>query len=132
MLERATRPPRIRLHSPDPRPGREVHGRLRRRLRQRGHQRHPNPPRSPNCNPHAERFVRSAREECTDRLLIFDRGHAEKVLHDYARHFNRHRPHQGRSQLAPLDEANVIPLPPARIERRQAVAGLINEYHRAS
>ncbi|MGW3131093.1 integrase core domain-containing protein [Streptomyces sp. NPDC001123] len=90
------------------------------------------PPRSPNCNPHAERFVRSAREECTDRLLIFDRGHAEKVLKDYARHFNRHRPHQGRGQLAPLDDANVIPLPAARIERRQAVAGLINEYHRAS
>ncbi|WP_316770295.1 IS3 family transposase [Streptomyces sasae] len=39
----ATRPPCIRLHSPDPRPGREVHGRLRRRLRQRGHQRHRNP-----------------------------------------------------------------------------------------
>jgi hypothetical protein len=90
------------------------------------------PPRSPNCNPHAERFVRSAREECTDRLLIFDRGHAEKILHEYATHFNRHRPHQGRDQLAPLDDPNVIPFPTARIEHRQAVAGLINEYRRAS
>nr|WTB34873.1 transposase [Streptomyces sp. NBC_00830] len=90
------------------------------------------PPRSPNCNPHAERFVRSVREECTDCTLIFDCGHAEKILHDYARHFNEHRPHQGRGQLAPLDDPNVIPLPPARIERRRAVAGLINQYHRAS
>lgn len=57
-------------------------------------------PRSPNCNPHAERFIRSVREECTDRLLIFDRGHAEKILHDYARRFNGHRAHQGRDQLA--------------------------------
>ncbi|GAB2806665.1 hypothetical protein GCM10027073_44210 [Streptomyces chlorus] len=89
------------------------------------------PPRSPNGTPHAERFIRSARQECTDRVLIFDRGHAEKVLHDYARHFNAHRPHQGRNQLAPLDDPNVIPLPAARIERRQAVAGLINEYRRA-
>ncbi|MGW7006913.1 integrase core domain-containing protein [Streptomyces sp. NPDC054933] len=89
------------------------------------------PPRNPNCNPLAERFIRSVREECTDRLLIFDRSHAEKILHDYARHFNRHRPHQGRSQLAPHDDPNIIPLPAARIARRQAVAGLINEYRRA-
>jgi putative transposase len=83
-------------------------------------------------NPHAERFIRSVREECTDRVLIFDQGHAEKLLHDYTRHFNSHRPHQGRNQLAPLDDPNVIPLPTARIERREAVTGLINEYHRAS
>ncbi|WP_240654122.1 hypothetical protein [Streptomyces sp. AcE210] len=40
------------------------------------------PPRSPNCTPHAGRFIRSAREECTNRILLFDRGHAEKILHD--------------------------------------------------
>ncbi|MGW0632526.1 integrase core domain-containing protein [Streptomyces sp. NPDC002758] len=90
------------------------------------------PPRSPNCNPHAERFIRSVRDECTNRLLIFDRGHAERILHDYARHFNGHRPHQGRNQLAPLDDPNVISLPAARIQRQQTVAGLISEYRRAS
>jgi hypothetical protein len=90
------------------------------------------PPCSPNCNPHAERFVRSVREECTDRVLLLNRGHAEKILRDYARHFNEHRPHQGRSQLAPNDDPTVIPLPATRIERRQAVGGLINEYRRAS
>ncbi|MCX4458282.1 transposase [Streptomyces sp. NBC_01340] len=51
------------------------------------------PPRSPNFNPHTERFVRSAREEYTNRILIFDRGYAEKIHHNYARHFNQHRPH---------------------------------------
>ncbi|MDF2261569.1 integrase core domain-containing protein [Streptantibioticus ferralitis] len=89
------------------------------------------PPRSPNCNPHAERFIRSVREECTNRLPIFDCGHAEKILHDYARHFNGHRPHRALNQLAPMNDPNVIPLPTARIERRQAAAGLINEYRRA-
>jgi hypothetical protein len=58
-----------------------------------------------------QRFVRSAREECTNHLLIFDRGHAEKILHDYARHFNGHRPHQSRDQLPPLDNPNVKPRP---------------------
>ncbi|MYU17902.1 transposase [Streptomyces sp. SID8361] len=90
------------------------------------------PPRSPNCNPHAERFIRSVREECANRLLIYDRGHAQRILHDYAHHFNEHRPHQGRQQLAPLDDPKVLLLPAARIKRRQAVTGLINEYRRAS
>jgi hypothetical protein len=90
------------------------------------------PPPSPNCNPHAQRFLRSLRQECTDRLLPFDRGHAQKILHDYARHFNGHRPHQGHNQLAPHHDPNVIPLPTTRVERRPAVASLINEYHQAS
>ncbi|MFE5165456.1 integrase core domain-containing protein [Streptomyces sp. NPDC056697] len=119
------------MHSPHPRPGREIHGRFRRRVRQRGHHCDQDPSTQPNCNPHAERFIRSAREECTDRVLLFGRGHAEKILHDYAHHFNSHRPRQGRDQLAPSDNPNVIPLPAARIKRRQAVASLINEYHRA-
>ncbi|MFD7505332.1 integrase core domain-containing protein [Streptomyces sp. NPDC059850] len=90
------------------------------------------PPRSPNCNPHAKRFRRSVREECTARVLIFGRGHADKLLHDCARHFNSHRPHQGRNQLARFDAPNVIPLPTTRLEHTQAVTSIINEYHRAS
>ncbi|WP_238935552.1 transposase [Saccharopolyspora spinosa] len=90
------------------------------------------PPRNPNRNPHAERFIRSVREECTNRVLTFDRGHAEKIRQEHACHFNTHRPHQARDQRAPLDDPNVIPLPTARIERRKAVAGLINEYRQAA
>ncbi|MGW7006924.1 integrase core domain-containing protein [Streptomyces sp. NPDC054933] len=56
------------------------------------------PPRSPNCNPHAERFIRSVRQECTNRLLIFNRSHAERILQQYVCHFNSHRPHQGRNR----------------------------------
>jgi hypothetical protein len=75
--------------------------------------------------------VRSEREECTDRVLLLDRGHAEKVLRDYARHFNDHRPHQGRNQLAPNDDPEATPLPHTRIQRRHAVTGLINKYRNA-
>jgi putative transposase len=126
------RRPRQQIPVPHPGPRRQVHRRVRRGLHQRSHHGGQDPPRSPHCNPHAERFVRSVREECTDRILLLDRGHTEKILRDYAHHFNNHRPHQGRHQLAPTDDPTVIPLPPPRIKRHHAVAGLINEYRTAS
>jgi putative transposase len=73
------------------------------------------PPSSPNRNPYAERFVRSTCEERTDNILLLERGHAEKVLTDFATHFNNHRPHQGRNQSAPSDNPDVIPFPTYRI-----------------
>jgi hypothetical protein len=94
----APRRSRRRVHPPGLGPGREVHRRPRRRPRRRGHHRGQDPPRGPNRNPHAERFIRSVREECTDRVPLLDRGHAERVPRDYARHLSRHRPHQGRDR----------------------------------
>ncbi|WP_243657905.1 integrase core domain-containing protein [Parafrankia sp. BMG5.11] len=56
------------------------------------------PPQSPQANAIAERWVGTARRECTDRLLIVSERHLTSTLTGYAEHFNTHRPHRSLSQ----------------------------------
>ena len=90
------------------------------------------PVRAPRANAFAERFVGTVRRECLDHLLILNEAHLRAVLADMTRHYNNHRPHQGRQQQAPNDTAGRVVDLTAAIERRQLLGGLINEYRRAA
>jgi putative transposase len=93
-------------------------------------------PQAPRMNAYAERWVKTVRTGCTDRMLIAGERHLRTVLETYVEHYNRGRSHQGhRLDLhAPDDERNIVafPTPTDRIRRRTVLAGLINEYEAAA
>jgi putative transposase len=76
------------------------------------------PPRRPRANAYAERFVRTVRAECTDRMLIAGERHLRVVLAEYIGYYNTGRSHQGKGMelRAPDDDPDIIafPVPPAR------------------
>ncbi len=87
---------------------------------------------SPRANSFAERYVGTLRRECLDHLLVCSERHLRRILAEYARHYNQHRPHQSREQRPPLHEPGQPVDITSRITRRQVVHGLINEYRRAA
>jgi transposase InsO family protein len=90
------------------------------------------PPRSPQANAYAERFVLTARREVTDRMLIFGERHLRLVLAEYEAHYNGRRPHRSRQLRPPRPDHPVADLSRKRIQRRPVLGGLINEYERAA
>jgi putative transposase len=87
------------------------------------------PPRSPNLNAYAERFVRSVKTECTQRMVFFGRSSLERALTHYVAHYHEERNHQGlqnrllRCSDGPINLAG-------RVRRRERLGGMLNFYHR--
>jgi putative transposase len=90
-------PPRFLIHDRDSRYG----GIFDRRLGHLGITQIRTPFRSPRTNAIAERWIRSARTECLDLVLIFSERHLRYLLAQYVGYFNCWRPHRSIDQRAP-------------------------------
>jgi transposase InsO family protein len=88
------------------------------------------PARSPNLNAHAERWVRSVKEEALSKLILFGEGALRKVLNEYATHYHQERNHQGKGNglLVPLASAGHSE--GQLIRSRERLGGLLKYYYR--
>jgi len=86
------------------------------------------PPRSPNLNAYAERFVRTIKESCLSRLIIFGERGLRKAITEFVTHYYFERNHQGLDNRLILGRAKSYPHGPVR--RRARLGGLLNHYYR--
>ena len=89
------------------------------------------PFQAPNANAYAERFVRSIKDECLNRVIPFGERHLRRTIAEYVEHYHRERNHQGLANEL-IDGAPAIEAPVGRIRRRQRLGGLLNYYCRAA
>jgi putative transposase len=88
----------------------------------------PLPPRSPNLNAYAERWVRSVKEECLSRLILFGEASLWRALQEYVEHYHHERNHQGKDNvlLFPMSRADGWRTGP--VHCRERLGGLLKYY----
>jgi len=87
-------------------------------------------PRSPNLNAFAERFVRSIKSECLNRMIFFGQASLQHAISQFMAHYHAERNHQGLENR--LVQPGPLIAPSQVVHRRQRLGGLLNYYHRAA
>ena len=89
------------------------------------------PPRTPNLNAHAERFVRTIKESCLERMILLGEESLRTAIRSFMAHYHAERNHQGLAnriispEAAHLGNRGVV-------QRRQRLGGMLNYYFRAA
>jgi len=87
------------------------------------------PPRSPNLNAYAERFVRTIKQNCLERMIIFGEDSLHNAVREFVGHYHRERNHQG------IQNKLIIPTAgngccDGVIQKRERLGGMLNFYYR--
>jgi hypothetical protein len=98
----------------------------------------PTPYHAPDANSFAERWIRSAREECLNHLILFGLKSLQRVVRTYRAFHNDHRPHQGIDNRVPRAVRTGEPVPEAisgpigKVQCEESLGGLLKSYRRAA
>jgi len=87
------------------------------------------PARSPNLNAFAERFVRTIRQGCLDRMVFFGVTALRRAVEEFVIHYNQERNHQGLADQLIRREVPGFPVG-GNICQRKRLGGLLNYYFR--
>jgi putative transposase len=80
------------------------------------------PWRAPKANAYAERWIRTVRAECPDRVMVLGARHLERVLSTYVKHYKEERPHRGLGLSPPSGSPSLRVLSPSRTRSSAAIS----------
>jgi putative transposase len=86
------------------------------------------PPRSPHLNAYAERWVRSIKEECLSRMILFGEASLHHALTQYVAHFHHERHHQGKGNVLLFPVVSPGTARQSSVECRERLGGLLKYY----
>ena len=89
------------------------------------------PRRAPNCNAFAERFVRSIKEECLSRMIIFGESSLLRAVAHFVEHYHAERPHQGLGNTV-IERADRRQTLGTEICCEERLGGLLRHYRRSA
>jgi len=89
------------------------------------------PARSPNLNAYAERWVRSIKDECLSKVMLFGEASLLRALREFGAHYHRERPHQGKENVILFPDSGEVGSN-APIGCRERMGGLLKYYYRAA
>ena len=87
------------------------------------------PPKSPNLNAYMERWFRSLKTECLDRMIFFGRKSLENAVREYVEHYHAERNHQGLGNQL-IEPGNEVGAVAGKIECYERLGGILKYYHR--
>ena len=89
------------------------------------------PARSPNLNAYAERFVRTIKESCLERMVLIGEGSLRRAVREFVEHYHHERNHQGLDNRL-IHPPPTAPPPRGPVQCRQRLGGMLNYYYRAA
>ena len=90
------------------------------------------PAQSPKLNAFAERWVRSVKQECLGKLILFGEGSLKRALTEFLEHYHAERPHQGKDNVLLFPTRDQRPVANGRVGCNARLGGLLRYYFRAA
>ena len=87
------------------------------------------PRRSPNLNAYAERFVRTIKESCLDRMIWFGEDALRRGISEFVSHYHFERNHQGLDNRL-ISPKQTTTATTGRVRKRERLGGMLNYYFR--